>query len=209
MDSDKIFKKAEFQEWLNTLNINTQYAPPGQHAVNGRIESLIKTIKGNAKSMLRASGLPIRYWFYAFMHSVFLHNLARRKRTESNMYYKRLRPHEIFYSSKWTGHLPVLGQLVLSRDPKANDKPTLSDRGRECAFLGIDVKSHWSFILLHLTTKQIIRSRDVIVVKNVYAWTKKLIVPSIGMTTSGNMEPQDVEKSASEYDLSSFDDGST
>jgi hypothetical protein len=45
MDSDTIFKKQEFQQWLNGLEINAVYAPPGQHHVNTLVERFAQTIK--------------------------------------------------------------------------------------------------------------------------------------------------------------------
>jgi transposase InsO family protein len=83
-DSDPIFLSAEFQEWLGTLDINAYYAPPGQHWANGLVERFIQTIKNNAKAMLRASGLPAKYWFYAIKHAVFMHNQT---------WVKKLKPH--------------------------------------------------------------------------------------------------------------------
>ena len=206
MDSDTIFKKQEFQQWLNGLEINAVYAPPGQHHVNTLVERFAQTIKNNAKAMIKASGLPIRYWFYAFLHAVFLHNRTLRiKRGQRSMNPRKISPYQIFYGSKWTGPLPAWGQLVISRKPVANDQPKLDDRGRECAFLGIDPYAHNSYILLNLQTKSIIRSRDTIIIKNTYAWTKKSIKPSDGPMVAGNLIPQSSSLSSTDEQLNQFD----
>ena len=207
MDSDAIFKKQEFQQFLNGLDINAVYAPPGQHHVNTLIERFTQTVKNNAKAMIKASGLPIRYWFYAFLHAVFLHNRTLRiKRGQDISNPRKVTPYQIFYGSQWTGPLPTWGQLVISRKPVANDQPKLNDRGRECAFLGIDPYAHNSFILLNLQTKSIIRSRDTIIVKNTYAWTKKFISDLDGPTVAGNLIPQPQNLSSTDEQLNSLDD---
>ena len=43
-DSDTIFEDENFQKALHRLEIETQYAPPGAHQLNGLVERMIQTI---------------------------------------------------------------------------------------------------------------------------------------------------------------------
>ena len=136
-----------------------------------------------------------------------MHNRTLRiKRGQDASNPRKVTPYQIFYGSQWTGPLPTWGQLVISRKPVANDQPKLDDRGRECAFLGIDPYAHNSFILLNLQTKSIIRSRETIIVKNTYAWTKKFISDLDGPTVAGNLISQPQYLSSSDEQLNSLDD---
>jgi transposase InsO family protein len=74
MDSDSVFKCKEFVDWLAMVEINSHFALPGQHWANTLIERFLQTVGNNAQTMLNASGLPFKFWFFALSHAVDLHN---------------------------------------------------------------------------------------------------------------------------------------
>jgi hypothetical protein len=209
-DSDSVFKDRQFQDWLGTLDISAKYGAPGQHWSNGLIERFIRTVQGNGKAMLRASGLPAKYWFFALQHAVFMHNLIWSKRLMRDGKFKRLTPYEIFTGQRWTTKLPIFGQLVLSRHSDPSKLSKLEYRGRKCAFLGVDIRGGQNaWILLHLPTKRIIYSRDVSIVRNVYAWSLKPIVSADNVHSMGMQNdpiPAEFEPGASDTELDQLDE---
>ena len=183
-DSDGIFKKKDFIDFLNAADISAHFAPPGQHWVNGFVEVFIGIIENNAVAMLRASGLPFKYWVFAFQLACWLHNIIYRRRRKLKLKdgeyfrsaeYEGLTPFEIVYDQVWTRKKLIFGQAVVCRHSDLNKLTKLVDRGRMCVFLGIDMDSHFSNILLHLKTDKVINSRDAIAIGNVYGWTMKPI----------------------------------
>jgi hypothetical protein len=166
-DADPIFKSKQFQDFVKSHGINTYYAPPGQHWRNGLVERFIRTISSNAKTMLSASGLPFKYWFFAIKHAVLLSNLVcQRRRTRKNPSYSQMSAYEVFTKAQWKLRMPIFGQLVISRNSDPARLSTADTRGRECVFLGFDFSSHNSYVLLHKKSKHIIVSRDVQMIHN-------------------------------------------
>ena len=131
MDSDPIFTSARFKKFAESLDINMFYAPPGQHWVNGYVERFIRTITGNGKTMLKASGLPFKYWFYALRHAVFLHNIVQSRKLIKNPSYKNLSAYEIFAKEKFIDKVPVFGQLVIARNSDPSKLHVWDTVGRE------------------------------------------------------------------------------
>ena len=173
-DSDPIFIGEPLQNWLKTLDISCHYAPPGQHWKNGLVEAFNKVIQYAGLTMLRASGLPADVWFFAMQHAVELYNDTINKRISRDKYFK-LKPNDYVLETKLIRKFPIFGQEVCARDPKANEVGKLEYRGRECAYLGYERRSS-SHVLLHLRTGRIIRSADVDVISNLYAYNRKPIV---------------------------------
>ena len=187
-DSDPVFKSEQFRDQLAAMDIGTRYAPPGQHWVNGLMERFIQTICHNGYAMLRASGLPEKYFPFALSYATWLHNQHYRLRAvnASNPSYVGKVPYEVVHQRKYTGPRPALGQAVIARHSNPQQLAKLDDRGRLCAFLGIDELSHETLILLHLATGVVITSGDFHVLPNLYAWTMKPIVMDGKSTTIGS-----------------------
>ena len=173
-DSDPIFLASELQNWLKTLDVSCHYAPPGQHWKNGLVEAFNKVIQYTGLTMLRASGLPAEYWFFAMQYAVELYNNTYNKRLNRNTYFK-MKPNDYVFDGKLVRKFPIFGQHVCARDPKANEIGKLEYRGRECAYLGYDRQAS-SHILLHLRSGRILRSADVVVISNLYAYNRKPII---------------------------------
>jgi hypothetical protein len=187
-DSDPVFKSEQFRDQLAAMDIGTRYAPPGQHWVNGLMERFIQTICHNGYAMLRASGLPEKYFPFALSYATWLHNQHYRLRAvnASNPSYVGKVPYEVVHQRKYTGPRPALGQAVIARHSNPQQLAKLDDRGRLCAFLGIDELSHETLILLHLATGVVITSGDFHVLPNLYAWTMKPIFMDGKSTTIGS-----------------------
>ena len=205
-DSDPIFVSTKFQQWLKTLEINVIYAPPGQHWVNGYIERFIRTVSGNGKTMLYASGLPFKYWFYALKYAVFLHNIVQSRRLIKNPNYKDLSAYEIYYKEKFVDTIPIFGQLVISRNSDPGKLKVWETVGRECIFLGIDMSAHRAYTLLNKSTKMIIVSKYCRPVPNIYGWTMKSIVNDRDTRIVGRLEGLASSESASSAQLRKFED---
>jgi len=187
-DADPIFKSKQFQDFVKSHGINTYYAPPGQHWRNGLVERFIRTISSNAKTMLSASGLPFKYWFFAIKHAVLLSNLVcQRRRTRKNPSYSQMSAYEVFTKAQWKLRMPIFGQLVISRNSDPARLSTADTRGRECVFLGFDFSSHNSYVLLHKKSKHIIVSRDVQIIPNVYGWTGLPVVADDNLRVIGRI----------------------
>jgi hypothetical protein len=155
-DSDPIFESEQFVNALIELNIQCQYAPPGQHRSNGLVERMIQTITYMTRSMLFASQLPQKYWSYAMSYAVQIYNSTIKSRFKLNEEYKYHSPTELATGKKPLYDFPIFGCLIISRKPNANELPFLSNRGRRCAFLGFDSSHHSSYICLNLDTNDII-----------------------------------------------------
>ena len=176
-DADAVFKAKDFEETLNSMDIGTEYAPPGQHWVNGLIERFGQTVTNNAMAMLNASGLPAKYYPFAFSYSIFLHNHLYRipKTVGRNPEYWGKTPNEIV-GLPYKGPTPGFGQAVMARHSNPDILGKLDDVGRLCAFLNIDRKSHDAMIMLHIKTGVVITGADIHILPNIYAWTMKPIV---------------------------------
>ena len=176
-DADAVFKAKDFEDTLNAMDIGTEYAPPGQHWVNGLIERFGQTISNNAMAMLSASGLPAKYYPFAFSYSIFLHNHLYRipKTIGRNPKYWGKTPNEVV-GLPYKGPTPGFGQGVMARHSNPNILGKLDDVGRLCAFLNIDRKSHDAMIMLHIKTGVVITGADIHIIPNIYAWTMKPIV---------------------------------
>ena len=125
--SDGIFKKKAFIEFLNEADISAHFAPPGQHWVNSFVEVFI--IENNAVAMLRASGLPFKYWVFAFLLACWLHDVCYRRRKklvlEDGEYfrskeYEGMTPCEIVYDQVWTRQKLIFGQGIVCRHSDLN-----------------------------------------------------------------------------------------
>ena len=204
-DSDPIFTSLRFKQFVQGLDINFFYAPPGQHWVNGYVERFIRTITGNGKTMLKASGLPFKYWFYALRHAVFLHNIVQSRKLIKNPNYKNVSAYEIFTKEKFIDKIPVFGQLVIARNSDPSKLTAWDTVGRECIFIGIDMKAHRSHILLNKDTKMIINSKDSHPVPNVYGYTMKPIVNNTERLI-GRLDRIISNDSATKSQLSKIDD---
>lgn len=176
MDSDPLFLSKEFQALLLDMDIEYEYAPPGQKWQNGLSERFNQTIKNSVKTNLRASGLPWHYFPFAFKDAIDIDRTIVKKRYQADPIYKGKTPYEIVRHRKWATKKPVFGQLVIARHPDFDKLGITDDHGRRCAYLCQDENTHESWVLLHLMTKQIVSSKDCRVVPNIYAWNSGKIV---------------------------------
>ena len=187
-DAGSVFTSEKFQDALASMEVGCVYGPPGQHWVNGLIENFVRTIEITAVTMLRASGLSLWYWSYAFRHAVWLSNHVMRRKRSRNEAYIGMTPYQIIHGRKFKRRVPVFGQAIVARIPEANDLPKLTPRGRMCVFLGFtDKMMHESAILLHLATGRIIFSRDFQIMANLYGYTMKHIAAGNSRTVGSDL----------------------
>lgn len=208
-DADAVFKAEEFQTSLSSMDIGVEYAPPGQHWVNGLIERFGQTISNNAMAMLSSSGLPAKYYPFAFSYAIFLHNHTYRipKTVGRNPQYWGRTPNDIV-GLPYTGPTPAFGQAVMSRhsNPAILDK--LEDVGRLCAFLSIDRKSHDAMVMLHIRTGVVITGADIHIVPNTYAWTMKPIIHEDNLHVMGRDIDLPQEQSSNQQDIQQIEEDS-
>jgi transposase InsO family protein len=198
MDSDPIFLAQEFQQLLLNLDIDWEYAPPGQKWQNGLSERFNQTIKNTVKTNLRASGLPWHYFPFAFRDAIDIDRTIVKKRYQSDPIYKGKSPYEIVRQRKWATRKPVFGQLIIARHPDFEKLGIQDDHGRKCAYLCIDNDDHTheSWVLLHLLTKQIVISKDCRIVPNTYAWNSENIIEAKAAPIGSDLSKPPVLNSA-------------
>jgi len=199
-DAGSIFTSERFQDAMGEMQVGCVYGPPGQHWANALIENFVRTVEVTAVTMLRASGLSLWYWSFAFRFAVWLSNHIMRRKRAMNKQYLGKTPYEIVHGRRFKRRIPAFGQAVVARIPDANDLPKLSIRGRMCVFLGFtDKMNHESAILLHLATGKVIYSRDYQIMSNLYGYTKKIIAAghpnTVGSDIAQSAAPQPKLKS--------------
>jgi len=190
-DAGSIGLDKNFREFLDSLDISQEYAAPGQQWVNSLVERFIGTISKNAKVLLKASALPLHFWPFAYIHSIFLHNTVTRKRFLNSDYdskYQYMVPYQIVRHKKFGKKLPIFGQLVFARFPDPAKLGILDPAGRRCVFLGIDHAMHDAYILLNLETMRVIKSNDILAIKNLFGYSLKPIISGKPVYISGDTE---------------------
>ena len=170
-DADPVFENQELQAHLANLEVNWQYAPPGEHRANGLVERMIQTVVYMARTMLLASGLPERYWPYAIQYAMLIYNHLPKSRFDSDPDRRHKGPVEIVTGLIPVEYFPIFGALAVARIPDANELDPFSYRGRECAILGRDPEHQYAYILLNLQTKRAIISKDVIINEGIYGYS--------------------------------------
>jgi len=177
-DSGSTTRSKSFITTMANMGINMVYAPPGQHYMNGFIETFIRTVVLCTKSMIRAAHLPTKLWPYIMQHACWLSNTLLQRRRKRQPHYQEERPIDIISKKSWTGKWPTPGQAAVSWIPNVNQAPKLEDRGRICAWLCFaNDNNYTASYLWHLKTNRIILSRRFKLVGNVYAYNMKPIVP--------------------------------
>ena len=87
-DADSVFRSAKFQRFNAGVGIRQSFSRPYAKNDSPLIERYVRTIRGRAKTMLKASGLGDEFWVPAVAHSVQLTNMLPTKAC------KGLAPHE-------------------------------------------------------------------------------------------------------------------
>jgi hypothetical protein len=207
MDSDPIFENTKFQEFLQKIGIEGQYAPPGKHQANGLVERMIQTIVSMTRAMLLASQLDLKYWTYAMSYAMMIYNATLKSRfkrdDEGENYHQYHSPYYMVRGSKPIYDFPIFGCLVVSRKPTALQIPKLFERGTKGCFLGFDPQHHGCVIILSTISKQIIYSDDATIFEEYYGINMsptdyhrlKTVVSSLDDEEILDIESENVEES--------------
>lgn len=94
------FINAQFKQYMEWMNIDSQTTTPYSPAQNGVAERMNRTILDAARSMLHASGLPMSYWVYAVQTAVYVRNRCPTKALDG------ITPYQA-----WRGEKPNLSHL--------------------------------------------------------------------------------------------------
>jgi hypothetical protein len=68
------FMSNKFLAWLKDKGIDHQHSMPYEPEQNGAAERLHRTVEEIAQTALIASGLPVKFWGYAYLWGYFTHN---------------------------------------------------------------------------------------------------------------------------------------
>ena len=179
-DADSNFLSASFVDALTRLGIGSSHSAGGQHWRSGLVENFIGIIVGPSRSMLKASGLPAKFWPHAINYAVLLYNIRRNKHLDNDPRFSHMSPIEAFQSFKWHLPTPAFGQLCYSSAPDGANIGTsrfFQSSGRRCAFLGYETRDwlHPVGILFNLESGRILRSNDYTLFRNRYGYNLKEI----------------------------------
>jgi hypothetical protein len=108
-DAGTIFTSERFQDSMNEMQVGCVYGPPGQHWANGLIENFVRTVEVTAVTMLRASGLSLWYWSFAFRFAVWLSNHIMRRKRSKNKQYLGQTPYQIVHGKRFKRRIPAFG----------------------------------------------------------------------------------------------------
>ena len=176
---DNAGENKSLQEAINAdedLKIDFEFTAPYTPEQNGVVERKLATLWGKVRSMLNGARLPKALreglWGHAAETATKLENLLVNKEHEKS-------PAEQFYGEqpKFTEYLRTFGEVgIVSDEATKKTRAKLQDRGLEALFVGYP-EDHAGDVykLLSLTTKKIIKSRNVIWLNKNYSDYKKLV----------------------------------
>ncbi|MBW0544023.1 hypothetical protein O181_083738 [Austropuccinia psidii MF-1] len=136
---------------MGTQHIFTSPYTPEQ---NGEAEQLNRTLGDAARTMLRASGMPLTFWSYAYKVDAYIHNRIPNTKTGDKT------PLELWCGRQPQAHrLHSFGAKAIVHIP-AEKRGKLEDRGRMCKLVGFQDDSR-GFFFWDEENKAIINSNHV------------------------------------------------
>ena len=155
-DQDTVFKASVFSKWCSDHNILQQFSAIYRPEQNGGAERCNRTGLDAARTMLKASGLPLSFWPHAVQAAAFVRNRTPRQALDGRT------PREVagFGDASEINELRVWGCRVTVSVPKAKRDGKFGDRAVEAIFLGwpAGIKGWIVYVPIH---DDVIISRDV------------------------------------------------
>lgn len=149
------FTSVEFANYCADHGVGRHFSVPYSPQQNGVVERRNQTILATARSLLKAKGMPARFWGEAVTTAVFLLNRAPTKSLENRT------PYEAWFGKKpAVGHLRTFGCLAYVK----NVRPHLSkleDRSTPMVFIGYAAGTK-GYKVFDPVTGRVQVSRDVI-----------------------------------------------
>ncbi|MBW0500886.1 hypothetical protein O181_040601 [Austropuccinia psidii MF-1] len=129
-DNAKEFVSALLTTALSKLGISFHPLLPYSPQENGEAEGLNRTLGDMERAMLSESGMPDRFWKFAYTSACYLHNRLPNSHCPDSS------PHQVLY-----GRPPLIatlypfGKRAIVHVPAVNQPSKLAERGIECRLL--------------------------------------------------------------------------
>ena len=160
------FAATDFIEYCAELGVHRQLTVPYTPQQNGVVERRNQSVVGTARSMLKAKGLPGKFWGEAVTTAVYLLNRSSSKSMGGKT------PYEL-----WTGsvpgvqHLRTFGYVAHMKVTTPNLKK-LDDRSRRTIFVGYEPGSK-AYRVYDPVSQRVHVSRDLVFEEAVqWSWTQ-------------------------------------
>ncbi|MBW0550222.1 hypothetical protein O181_089937 [Austropuccinia psidii MF-1] len=153
-DNAKEYKENNFNVHLISMGTQQIFTSPYTPEQNGEAERLNRTLGDAARKMLRASGMPLTFWSYAYKVAAYIHNQIPNTKTGDKT------PLELWCGRQPQAHrLHSFGAKAIVHIP-AEKRGKLEDRGRVCKLVGFQDDSR-GFFFWDEGNKAIINSNHV------------------------------------------------
>ncbi|MBW0478108.1 hypothetical protein O181_017823 [Austropuccinia psidii MF-1] len=154
-DNAREFTSSSFTSSLAKLGVSFFPSLPYSPQENGEAERLNRTLGDMARSMMLESGMPDRFWHFAYASACFMHNWLPNSRCPDSS------PHERLF-----GHQPSIGTLymfgaeAIVHVPPVQQLHKLAPRGIACRLLKPLMSGGW--LLWEPMGDKIVQSASVI-----------------------------------------------
>jgi hypothetical protein len=155
-DGGSEFINHTIKSYCTNKGITLHYPPARTPQWNGIAERTVRTIKDGARTLLRGSGLPDSFWYYAVSHFIYLSNRTQVSRFTGTTPFESCYGQEASVSSVSTFGCDVY--VWLHKDVR--DLGTFASRGTPGVYLGHDPAQNCPIVLC-LESKKEIRTRSV------------------------------------------------
>lgn len=154
VDNGKEFINSAMMDFMISHGILLETTAPYTPQQNGRSERDNRTIMESARTMLHASGLPLRLWAEAVNTAVYSLNRTSSSQVKDT-------PSEIWMSRRPNvAHMKIFGTIAFAHTPKMKRKK-LDAKSRKMFFVGYQ-KESTNYRLYDPDTGQIVISREVV-----------------------------------------------
>ncbi|MBW0482769.1 hypothetical protein O181_022484 [Austropuccinia psidii MF-1] len=154
-DNAREFTSTSFANAIAKLGITFCPSLPYLPQENGEAERLNRTLGDMARAMMVQSGMPERFWKFAYSSAAFLHNRLPNSRCLNSS------PHqELFGTPPSIATLYPFGADAIIHVPAVNQPHKLAPRGIECKLLKPLMSGGW--LLWDPSTNKIIQSASVV-----------------------------------------------
>jgi hypothetical protein len=177
-DSDKVFLSIDMRDFCGQEQIILTHSPAGDHRVSGSIESVVRSLRRQTRTMLSTSGLPEKFWATAFRQAVYVRNRIITSRHERYQNLAKQSPYQI-----WFGKLPTANNLALygaacvTRITNPEKLKSMEPRAKMGVYLGNTEEGSSgpinTYVVYLPSTDSIVTTRDVIINESVFGFTGK------------------------------------
>ena len=170
-DNDSVIKDRNVQLWANNNGIRFTWTPPYSHESNGVVERHWRTITEMAYTFLLSSGVSLKFWTYAALHSNYIRNRLPHKALGKNV-----TPYELMFSKRPDMRNVRIFGCTAYAHIDASLRKKLDDRALQCIYLGQDPFS--SGFLLYSQNQNRVVSRGMVRFVEEYDRNGNLLVQS-------------------------------